>query len=865
MQPVTRYRLDYAPPEFTIDAVEMVVDVAARDCRVKSTLTLRRLHGEGALRLQGENLRLEAVHLENRQLRESDFRIENGELEIPKVPDRFQLTTVSTFDPADNTALEGFYQSGEFLLTQCEAEGFRKITWFLDRPDVMARYSVRMQADRERYPVLLCNGNLTAAGPLDGGRHFALWEDPFPKPSYLFAMVAGELTLVEDHYTSSKGRTVALKIYVEDAFRDQVDHAMDSLKRAMVWDEKRFGLHYDLDVYHIVATSDFNMGAMENKSLNIFNTRYVLAAADTATDQDFEDVEGVIGHEYFHNWTGNRVTCRDWFQLSLKEGLTVFRDQEFTADLHSRALKRIDDVRVLRAAQFPEDSGPMAHPVRPDSYQEINNFYTMTVYQKGAEVVRMLHTLLGEEGFQRGMAEYIERHDGKAVTCDDFRASMAVANRRDLDQFERWYLQAGTPVLTASGEYDAGTYRLTLRQHTPATPGQADKQPLHIPVRMALLDASGKDMVLRRAEGSGPVLELTEAQQTFTFYDVPEAPQVSLLRGFSAPVRVEWEQGAPDLAFLMAHDSDPFNRWDAGQALATAIILSGVGGASDRTEAYLAAAGEILEDRELDPALVAEALRLPDLATLAELIRPVPIDALHQGRESLGASLGTLHRDLLRDRYDDAIVTRAYQPRARHAARRRLNGQCLALLAAAGETDLALSQYERARNMTDRYNALAPLVRARTEAAPDLLADFYERFSAYPLVMDKWLTLQASVPAEDTLDRVQALMASPIFSLRNPNKVRALLGTFSRNLTSFHAPDGEGYRFVADQVLALNALNPQVSARLVSAFNNWRRFDETRRGAAQAQLERMLAHPGLSSDVYEIVSKALSQVKEEAA
>ncbi len=861
------HRVDYTPPVFLIEFVDLLVNVDAERTRVRATLKLRRNGAGSSLTLQGAELTTEGVWLDQRRLPDTAYRIEGENLILEQVPDRCELTTEVLIQPAANTALEGFYQSGEFLLTQCEAEGFRKITWFSDRPDVMARFRVRMEADATRYPVLLSNGNLTAAGKLPECRHFAVWEDPFPKPSYLFAMVAGDLQCRQERFRTASGREVDLKLYTEAPFLDQVDYALSALKRAMAWDEKRFGLEYDLDVYHVVATSDFNMGAMENKSLNIFNTKFVLAAPDTATDHDYQDVESVIGHEYFHNWSGNRVTCRDWFQLSLKEGLTVFRDQEFSADLNSRALKRIEDVRLLRSMQFAEDAGPMSHPVRPDSYIEINNFYTMTVYQKGAEVVRMYHTLLGEEGFQRGMKTYFERHDGQAVTCDDFRSAMADANGRKLEQFERWYSQAGTPVVTASGHYDGAHYTLTLSQHTPPTAGQPDKQPFHIPIRFGLLGRDGSALEPRLISGecAGDVLELREPEQTWVFGGLGQAPEPSLLRDFSAPVTLRWESGRPDPAFLMAHDSDPFNRWDASQTLASEVIFAALDGDSGPLEGYLAAAGRLLADDTLDPALTAEALRLPDVAYLAESLKPLPVEALQQTWNSLKQTVGARYAQELRIRYDDEVPRLTYQPSATMAARRALNGRCLDLMVASGDCELALAQYRSAGNMTDRLAALNPLVLQNTEYAAELLKDFFDRFSHHPLVMDKWLTLQASVPEGATLERVKQLLSSPVFSLRNPNKVRALLGSYSRNLPAFHVAGGAGYEFIADQVLKLDRINPQVTARLVSAFNGWRRLDSERAALAQAQLERILAAPELSPDVYEIVSKALAGPVEEAA
>ncbi len=853
-------RADYCPPDFLIKQVDLNVLVGPENCVIRSTLTVQRQVAGAALKLDGVELNTQGVWLNQQPLEPSRWQVAGEQLIVESVPDEFELTTEVVVYPATNTALEGFYQSGTFLLTQCEAEGFRKITWFIDRPDVMSRFRVRMEADKAAYPVLLSNGNCAQSGDLPGGRHFTVWDDPFPKPSYLFAMVAGDLESREAQFTTASGRQVALRLFTEARFLDQVDYALQSLIRAMVWDEQRFGLEYDLDVYHIVATSDFNMGAMENKSLNIFNTKFVLAAPDTATDQDYQDVESVIGHEYFHNWSGNRVTCRDWFQLSLKEGFTVFRDQEFSADLNSRALKRIEDVRLLRSLQFAEDAGPMAHCVRPESYIEINNFYTMTVYQKGAEVVRMLHTLLGEDGFQRGAKHYFEQFDGQAVTCDDFRQSMAQANNRTLTQFERWYAQAGTPVVRASGHYDGGRYRLTLSQHTPPSADQSEKLPLHMPIKLGLLGSDGSELPVILADGTdtGGMVEFRQAEQTFEFIGLTEAPQVSLLRDFSAPVSLVWQRGGPDYGFLMGHDSDSFNRWDASQTLASRVIFSSMDGDSSPLEGYLRVAGKLISDLQLDPALAAEALRLPDLSYLAESLRPLPVESLYQAWISLKQTLGGRFTEQLVQRYDPGLMDLPYQPSAEMAARRAMNARCLDLLVASGDTALASAQYHRASNMTDRLSALTPLVQQSAEGADALLADFYQRFNHHPLVMDKWLAVQASVPSDNTQQRVQALMDDPVFSLQNPNKVRALLGSFSRNMPAFHRADGAGYEFIAGAVMTLDAINPQVTARLVSAFNGWRRLDPGRGELARGQLQRIVAKPELSPDVYEIVSKALA-------
>jgi aminopeptidase N len=867
---VTIRRTDYQPPAFLIDHTELNFHVDAAETRVRAQLDLRRVGPDDApLQLAGRDLGLLSIAIDGEPLSEDRYRIGAEHLSIDDVPDQFRLETECILHPDQNTALEGLYCSGNFLLTQCEAEGFRHITYYLDRPDVMATYRVRMEADRERYPVLLSNGNCSESGDAGDGRHFAVWDDPFPKPSYLFALVAGDLECLEDRFTTAQGREVTLRVYVESENMDKVDHAMVSLKKSMQWDESRFGLSYDLDVYNIVATNDFNMGAMENKSLNIFNSKFVLARPDTATDADYQAIEGVIGHEYFHNWTGNRVTCRDWFQLSLKEGLTVFRDQEFSSDMQSRAVKRIEDVRSLRSLQFAEDAGPMAHPVRPESYIEINNFYTLTVYEKGAEVVRMMHTLLGEAGFQRGMRLYFERHDGQAVTCDDFRQAMADANQVDLTQFERWYAQAGTPRVDVRGDHDpqAQTWTLTFRQHTPPTPGQDEKLPLHMPVRIGLIDDAGNDLPLRPDAdliGDGDVLELTEAEQRVVFHGIDAPPVPSLFRGFSAPVIVDYPYTREQLAFLMSHDSDSFNRWDASQRLATAVIMELAdrpGGKRAVPDILLDAAAQTLDDRDADPALIAEALRLPDEGYLAEQSTPVNVDGLHSARREVQKAIAGHCLDLLLQRREELLSGAVYSTDPDSIARRSLANLCLAYLVSGGsETShaLALEQYQQADNMTDSLAALMTLVHNGAGAADGCMQDFRDRWKDDALVMDKWLMVLATNPQSGTLARVEAAMDDPVFSIRNPNKVRSLFGTFSRlNPVNFHAVDGSGYGFMADQVLAVDRLNPQVAARLVGCFNPWRRYDEQRRGLMQTELERIVGDAQLSRDVGEIAGKAL--------
>jgi aminopeptidase N len=867
------YRKDYTPYPWILEQVELHFDIHEDHTEVRSELAFRSRDGAGGeLLLHGTGLELLSISLEGEPLGPDDYRQQGESLLIPDAPGRCRVRTVVRIRPQENSALEGLYASGDFLLTQCEPEGFRKITWFPDRPDVMAPYTVTIEADRERYPVLLSNGNLVGEGAADRARHWCRWEDPFPKPSYLFALVAGDLAHIEERFVTMSGREVTLRIYVEQENIDRCDHAMESLVKSMRWDEERFGLEYDLDIYNIVATNDFNMGAMENKSLNIFNSKYVLASPATATDWDYQGIEGVIGHEYFHNWTGNRVTCRDWFQLTLKEGLTVFRDEEFSADMQSRAVKRIQDVRDLRDRQFPEDAGPMAHPIRPDSYVEMNNFYTATVYQKGATIIRMYHTLLGEEGFQKGMRLYFERHDGQAVTCDDFLAAMADANGADLGRFARWYGQSGTPVVTVETDYDAeqARYRVLLSQSTPPTQDQPDKQPLVIPFAIGLLTRDGQELPLRLAgeaaseSAATRVLRLEDDRQEFVFEGVPEEPVPSLLRDFSAPVKVRYDYREEQLATLIAHDPDPVARWDAAQRLAEDCILAQVearaGGREMSLNPALARAFEgALADRDADPALLAEALALPGEDYLAEQMDEVDVDGLHEARQYVRRALANELHGLFRARYEELNDGAGYDKSPSAIGCRALKNGCLAYLALAdGGAELARKQLRDSDNMTDTLAALRALVSNRLPGAEQALADFEARWSGDALVMDKWFVMQAVQPGHDAVHRVRRLMDHPEFSLRNPNKVRALIGAFVMlNPTGFHAPDGAGYRFLADRVLELNASNPQIAARMVGAFNRWTRYDADRRALMRGELERIAAVEDLSSDVYEIVSNAL--------
>ena len=777
-------------------------------------------------------------------------------------------------DPSANTQLMGLYSAGGIYCTQCEAEGFRRITYFPDRPDVMAVYTARVEADKTEAPVLLANGNLIASGDVpDSNRHFAVWHDPFPKPSYLFALVGGRLGHIEDTFITASGREIKLMIFVDPGKEDRAGYAMEALKRAMRWDEDAFGREYDLDIFMIVAVSAFNMGAMENKGLNVFNDKYVLASANTATDTDFAQIEAIIAHEYFHNWTGNRITCRDWFQLCLKEGLTVFRDQEFTSDQRSRPVKRITDVRILRSHQFVEDAGPLAHPVRPTAYREINNFYTGTVYEKGAEIVRMVKTLLGPAGFRRGMDLYFERHDGCAATVDDFIQCFADANSINFTQFMRWYTQAGTPEVTVTAAYDhhAKTCSLEFAQTQPPTPGQATKDPLVIPLAIGLLGADGADLPLVLSDGrqlDRGVLTLWKSAETFVFANIAERPVLSLNRGFSAPIKLNVNQSADDLRFLAAHDSDPFNRWQAVQTLASVLLVDNV--TALRTEAppreddgLLGALAAILADPDLDPAFVTQVLAVPSETDIArDIARDVDPDAIFLARRQLRATIGDKLGPALRDGYRRLTDACPYSPDAASAGRRALKNICLDLLAATGSASaiaLAARQYQTADNMTDRVAALTTLSAHPVRERQAALDDFYRRYESDHLVIDKWFALQAMIPEPATLDRVRELLRHPNFSLANPNRVRSLIGSFAQaNQTQFNRADGAGYRFVAETVLALDACNPQVAARMMTAFRSWRALEPTRGALAEAELRAVAAKPRLSTDLKDIVERSLA-------
>jgi aminopeptidase N len=867
---------DYRPPDWLVDTVDLDVALHPTQTRVRVTLSLKPnpQSAAAALVLDGDGLTLVSLKLDGAVLPPDSYIATPDRLTIPQPPHApFRLEIETLVDPSANTQLSGLYRSSATYCTQCEAEGFRRISYFPDRPDVMAVYSTRIEADRNEAPVLLANGNLAAQGDLPGNRHFALWRDPHPKPSYLFALVGGQLACVDDRFVTMSGRAVALKIFVEPGKQDRCGYAMDSLKRSMRWDEQAFGREYDLDVFMIVAVSDFNMGAMENKGLNIFNDKYVLASAATATDGDFAGIESVIAHEYFHNWTGNRITCRDWFQLCLKEGLTVFRDQEFTADQRSRAVKRIADVRHLRNAQFVEDAGPLAHPVRPELYKEINNFYTSTVYEKGAEVVRMVKGLVGAEAFRAGMDLYFVRHDGHAATIEQFIQCFAEMSGRDLTQFMHWYSQAGTPQVTANGRYDAAakTFTLECAQMLSPTPGQPVKEPMTIPRAFGLVGADGRDLPLILAGGDTldrGVLVLTKAAESFVFTDVPARPVPSINRGFSAPIKLVSDLSADDFSFLAAHDTDAFNRWQAIQTLALRLIIDTVaalraGKAARADAALIAALAAILADRALEPAFVALALNPPGEADIArEIGTDIDPDAIVRARAGLRAAIGERLGGALTEAYERMTVAGPYTPDAASAGRRSLRNACLDLLAATGGADAILrawQQYQTADNMTDRMAALATLSLHDCLERERALADFYARHANDALIVDKWFGLQAMIPEEKTLARVRALAQHPAFSLANPNRVRALMGSFaSANQSQFNRADGAGYDFVAEIVLVLDAKNPQVSARLATAFRSWRTMEPARRSRAEAALQRIKASASLSRDLADIIERALS-------
>lgn len=874
--PNTIYLSEYQQPDYWIEHVDLRFELGEDKTRVESNIQFTRRESVAdntSLILHGEELQLSEVRLNGVVLNKDQYSVDDKSLTIISVPAEFVLSVDTIIKPQLNTSLEGLYQSSGNFCSQCEAEGFRKITYFLDRPDVMATYRTTIVADKTRYPVMLSNGNLVDSGELENNQHWVAWEDPFKKPAYLFALVAGDLACIDDSYKTMSGREVALKIYVEAHNVEKCDHAMQSLKNAMRWDEEVYGREYDLDIYMIVAVDDFNMGAMENKGLNVFNSKFVLASQDTATDVDYEHIEGVIGHEYFHNWTGNRVTCRDWFQLTLKEGLTVFRDQEFSGDMLSHAAKRIDEVNVLRTRQFAEDAGPMSHPIQPSKYVEINNFYTVTVYNKGAEVIRMIHTLLGADGFRKGTDLYFERHDGQAATTDDFVAAMQDANNYDLSQFKRWYHQAGTPTLNVSETYNAEKqqYTLVFKQSCPATADQTEenktKESFVIPVRMGLLGNNGQAIALHNSDienGSlETVLMVTEAEQVFVFDKVTEKPIASLLRNFSAPVKLEMQQSDDDLAFLMASDSDDFNRWDAGQRLALNIMLGLItkqqaGDALTVPQSLISACRNILNDTNIDKALAARALTLPSEDYLAEMMAVIDVDAIHIVREFMRHELASALSSELKAIYEKNQSSE-YDLTAEAMGQRSLKNVCLTyLMCSESHYEMAITQYKSASNMTDQMAAFRAICHHDGEQRLSVIDDFYQQWKGDALVLDKWFTVQATAALNSSLDEIMALREHESFDLSNPNRVRSLYAAFSQlNAVCFHDLSGRAYKMLADLVIELNQKNPQIAARLLLPLGRWQRFDVKRQNLMKTELQRIAELDNLAKDVYEVVSKSL--------
>ncbi len=872
-QKVPIYRNDYAVFDYLVENLDLKFELFEENTIVTASAEYRKnplsSKQNPALHLFGECLDLISLSINDVPLPKNGYHVDDKTLTIEQLPAVFSLTIVTRIYPAKNTALEGLYRSSGNYCTQCEAEGFRKITYYPDRPDVLTKFTTRIEADKLSCPVMLSNGNLIDSGHLNSNRHYAVWRDPYPKPCYLFALVAGQLISLDDEFKTRSGKKISLRIFVEKRNEGKCQHAMDSLKKAMRWDEEVYGLEYDLDTFMIVAVDDFNMGAMENKGLNVFNAKYVLSTPETATDQDYLGIEGVIAHEYFHNWTGNRVTCRDWFQLSLKEGLTVFRDQQFSSDMNSPAVQRIDDVRILKNSQFKEDASPMAHPVRPDSYLEINNFYTATVYNKGAEVIRMMHTLLGEQKFRLGMDLYFSRHDGQAVTCDDFVAAMSHASEIDLEQFKNWYSQAGTPQLQIEGVWleNDKEYHLNIRQDLPETPAMTCRQPFHMPLSVGLLGGDGQDLLVDQPQGTA-VLQFREKEKKFVFSGINEAPVVSFLRDFSAPVRVEQFQSRQELAFLMRHDSNLFNRWDAAARLASEVILEVSTQLNQNMDAnidpnFLEAISHSLGRKIEDPALLALSLTLPPETTLAQDMEIIDPDSLHSARELVKRKLAQQNTAAFWQIYHSNLEKGDYVLTADAMGRRSLKNIALTYLMAIDplpEEHLALCvyQYRSASNMTDCIAALANLVNLDQEIRKEVLADFLKKWIDDPLVIDKWFTLQALSTLPDTLKNVALLTQHSSFSIENPNKVRALIGAFcNSNHVRFHDKTGAGYTFLADNILALNTINPQIAARLVAPLINWHHYDQQRQELMRGQLQRIAGAQNLSRDVSEIVDKGL--------
>ena len=875
----TVYRNDYQPPAYLINSIELKFDLDEQQTIVTNKMQISRNQSAELSRdliLDADKLEPAKIVLNGKLLGNDGYQFDDVSLTINAVPESFELEITTVIKPQENTTLMGLYKSSGNFCTQCEAQGFRKITFFPDRPDVLTTYTVTIVADKEKYPVLLSNGNRIDSGQGENGKHWVRWHDPFPKPSYLFALVAGDLEKISDVYTTACGRDVLLEIYSEAHNIDQCDFALESLKKSMRWDEQVYGLEYDLDIFMIVAVDDFNMGAMENKGLNVFNTKYVLANSETASDNDFLGVESVIAHEYFHNWSGNRVTCRDWFQLSLKEGFTVFRDQEFSADMHSRGVKRVEDVNVLRTYQFREDAGPMAHPVRPESYQEINNFYTLTIYNKGAEVVRMLSTIVGEQGFRAGSDLYFQRHDGQAVTIEDFVCAMEDANNIKLEQFRNWYSQAGTPLIKVREHYDTASqqYKLTLNQSCPDTPGQTDKKPFHVPIKLGFLNSKGGEVKIISSSqavsidesASNAVLHLQEQQQEFVFEQVLEKPVCSFLRGFTAPVNVDFEQNETELSHLMANDSDAFNRWNSAQDLMKQTLLTLITDIQNKNElslpSYLVeAVGEVLTGQINDQSLTALSLVPPSEIYLAQQLNVIDPDSVHQAREFMINSLARKHKEKWLKLYQSLSDSGEYIVDQENVGRRSLRQVCLNYLLSLDEQaswDIAESQYESANNMTERLGAFQALLKTSSPQAKSVTDDFYSRYKQHALAMDKWLAVQATVPNPNTLDRVKELEKKRVFDRKNPNKLRSLVGTFvSQNPVSFHALDGSGYDYLTNWLIELDSVNPQVAARLASSFNSWQSYDDKRKALMKASLEKINNTKNLSRDVKEIVSKAL--------
>jgi aminopeptidase N len=884
-QPREIFLKDYKKPDYYFETVDLKFSLGEEKTIVSSKIAVfPRVEGSAPpLVLDGQDMTLVSVQINGKALKEEDYHLDARHLTIKSPPSgKYDLEIVTEILPQKNTSLEGLYKSSGNFCTQCEAEGFRKITYYQDRPDIMAKYTVRIEADKSLYPVLLSNGNLAGQGDLEGGKHYAVWEDPFKKPCYLFALVAGQLESRDDTFTTRSGRKVALRIWTPADDVPKTAHAMYSLKAAMKWDEDVFGLEYDLDLFNIVAVPDFNMGAMENKSLNIFNSKLVLASPETASDADYAAILGVIGHEYFHNWTGNRVTCRDWFQLSLKEGLTVFRDQEFSSDMGSRTVERIGDVSKLRNYQFPQDAGPMAHPVRPHSYIKMDNFYTVTVYEKGAEVVRMYKTLLGSQGFRKGMDLYFKRHDGQAVTCEDFFAAMRDANNADFANFLLWYSQAGTPVVKVNTSYNAEghTFTLKISQEIPPTPGQSVKEPMFIPIAVGLLDSTGKDIPLSSIYHDGAlqsvssndqsvsttVLRVTKKEEEFVFTDIFERPVPSLLRGYSAPIRLESDVTDDDLFFLLANDSDEFNRWEAGQILARKLMLSLVDDFQHNkplvlNSNFLDGFRRILSDSSLDKEFVAKAITLPGEGEIMDLMKIADPDAVHTVRSFIRKQLASELRSEFLSTVENNRNSGEYVFDHSNMARRALKNVALAYLASLEDqefTNLALQEYKTATNMTEQFAALASIAQNPGKTRDDVLADFYQKWQNDYLVVNKWFALQAVSDIAGNVENVRKLLNHPAFDLRNPNKVYSLIGGFCGSPVNFHAKDGSGYEFLGDIVLQLDKINPQVASRMVSAFSRWKRYDDTRQKLAKAQLEKIMSTNGLSENVFEIASKSLA-------